>query len=218
MAKRVKSSIRYDDFIARLIPDPAKVEPTMLLSGFVGHGEVEGTVRIFPDPTLGTWYDVSEADIVHSMPIPDSPLGGSHIWVKRDAAIKPGMAAAAPQAAGSSGDKPAPEPTPPSIVCATQIFCPTQMLCPTDIFCGVNQQALAEAAARAGQPRHTGLPCTQGAATFCACTPGHNLMMGAVQAAFQPTPSAVTLCCLQAQTFGDPTPQSRCFVCDPSKR
>jgi hypothetical protein len=52
------------------------------------------------------------------------------------------------------------------------------MLCPTDIFCGVNQQALAEAAARAGQPRHTGLPCTQGAATFCACTPGHNLMMG----------------------------------------
>jgi hypothetical protein len=43
-------------------------------------------------------------------------------------------------------------------------------------------------------------------------------MMGAMQAAFQPTPSAVTLCCLQAQAFGHPTPQSRCFVCDPAKR
>jgi hypothetical protein len=176
MAEQVKSRIRYDDFIAKLVPDPAKVEPTLLLSGFVGRGAAEGTVRIFPEPSLGTWYDVPEADIVHSMPIPDSPLGGSHIWVRRDAPIKPGTAAAAPQAAGSGGDKPAPEPTPPSIICATQLFCPTQMLCPTDIFCG------------------------------------------AMQAAFQPTPSAVTLCCLQAQVFGDPTPQSRCFVCDPAKR
>jgi hypothetical protein len=43
-------------------------------------------------------------------------------------------------------------------------------------------------------------------------------MMGAMQAAFQPTPSAVTLCCLQAQAFGHPTPQTRCFVCDPAMR
>jgi hypothetical protein len=212
MAEQVKSRIRYDDFLAKLVPDPAKVEPTLLLSGFVGRGAAKGSVRIFPEPTLGTWYDVPEADIVHSMPIPDSPLGGSHIWVKLSAPIKPGTAAAAPQAAGSGGDKPAPEPTPPSIICATQLFCPTQMLCPTDIFCGANQQALAVA-----QAVSHGIPCTQGAATFCACTPGRNAMIDAMQAAFQPTPSAVTLCCLQAQAFGHPTPQSRCFVCDPAR-
>jgi hypothetical protein len=141
MAEQLESRIRYDDFIAKLVPNPAKVEPTLLLSGFVGHGDAEGTVRIFPAPSLGTWYDVAEADIVHSMPIPRSPLGGSHIWVKRNAPIKPGTAAAAPQAAATGGDKPAPEPTPPSIICATQIFCPTQMLCPTEIFCGAMQAA-----------------------------------------------------------------------------
>jgi hypothetical protein len=196
MAKKPRSKLRYDTFIANVIPDPATVEPTLLLSGFVGHGEGEATVRIYPDPTLNKWVDVPEADVVHSMPIPDSPLGGSHVWVKRSAEIRPGaITAAAPAAAteAGGGKPPAdPEPTPPSIICATEIFCPTQMLCPTDVFCGVRQQGLA-----AAMPRHTVPLCTQGAPTFCACTPGLDCMMGAVQAAFQPTPSAVTLCCFK---------------------
>jgi hypothetical protein len=212
------SNIRYDDFIAQIVPDPAKVEPTMLLSGFVGRGEGEATVRIYPEPSLSKWYDVPEADIVHSVPIPDSPLGGSHIWVQRSTQIKPGAVAAAASAAGTdtgTGKPPAdPEPTPPSIICATEIFCPTQILCPTDVFCGGRQQGLgapaqtltmlitrcicaAPAAAQAGQLRHTLPLCTQGAPTFCACTPGLDCMMGAAQAAFQPTPSAVTLCCFK---------------------
>jgi hypothetical protein len=229
MTEQAPSRLRYDDFIANVIPDPAKVEPTLLLSGFVGHGAGEATVRIYPDPSLNKWVDVPEADIVHCMPIPDSSLGGSHIWVKRSAEIRPGaIAAAAPVAAADTGTgKPPadPEPTPPSIICATEIFCPTQVLCPTDVFCG-GQQAVADAvtmrltrcicAAPAALPRHTLPLCTQGAPTICACTPGLDCMMGAVQAAFQPTPSAVTLCCLQA--FGHPTPQTRCFVCDPVKR
>jgi hypothetical protein len=36
MAEQTGSKLRYDDFIANVIPDPAKVEPTLLLSGFVG--------------------------------------------------------------------------------------------------------------------------------------------------------------------------------------
>jgi hypothetical protein len=192
MAEQTGSKLRYDDFIANVIPDPAKVEPTLLLSGFVGRGGADGSVRIYPEPSLNKWLDVPEADIVHSMPIPDSPLGGSHVWVKRSAEIRPGAAAA--PAAGidtDTGKPPAdPEPTPPSIICATEIFCPTQVLCPTDVFCGARQQGPA-------LPRHTMPLCTQGAPTFCACTPGLDCMMGAVQAAFQPTPSAVTLCCFK---------------------
>jgi hypothetical protein len=185
--KKSRSKLRYDDFIVNVIPDPAKVEPTLLLSGFVGRGEGEATVRIYPEPSLNKWVDVPEADIVHSMPIPDSPLGGSHVWVKRSAGIRP--AATEP----GTGKPPAdPEPTPPSIICATEIFCPTQVLCPTDVFCGARQQDLA-----AAMPRHTMPLCTQGAPTFCACTPGLDCVMGAVQAAFQPTPSAVTLCCFK---------------------
>ena len=56
----------------------------------------------------------------------------------------------------------------------------------------------APAAVQVGQARHTLPLCTQGAPTFCACTPGLDCMMGAAQAAFQPTQSAVTLCCFKA--------------------
>ena len=68
MADNDKSKIRYDDFISNVQPDPAKPESTIMLSGFVGHGP-EGHARIYPDPTLGTWYDVPEGDILHSQPI-----------------------------------------------------------------------------------------------------------------------------------------------------
>jgi hypothetical protein len=88
------SNIRYDDFVSNVQPDPAKPEPTIMLSGFVGHGPA-GHARVYPDPTLGTWYDVPEADVVYSMPIADSKLGGSYIWVRASSEIKPGSAAPA---------------------------------------------------------------------------------------------------------------------------
>jgi hypothetical protein len=94
MAERKQTKLRYDDFIANVQPDPAKPAATTMLSGFVGRGP-EGHARIYPDPSLSSWYDVPEDGIVHSMPIADSKLGGSHIWVNADAQIKPGSAAAA---------------------------------------------------------------------------------------------------------------------------
>jgi hypothetical protein len=195
MAEPARSKIRYDDFIANINPDPAKPEPTLLLSGFVGHGDGEGTVRIFPEPSLGTWYDVPEADIVHTLPIPDSPLGGSHVWVKTSAQIQPGSAAAPAPAAAPAGQ------LQHTLPLCTQGF-PTFCGCTPGIDCmapppgGLQSQAPV---------------CTQGLATFCGCTPGFDCMAPAAQ----PTPSAVTLCCMQAQAgFGQPTPQTRCFVCD----
>src|SRR3982074_2053799 len=106
MADNDHSKIRYDDFISNVQPDPAKPESTIMLSGFVGRG-ADGHARIYPDPTLGTWYDVPEGDIIHSAPIADSKLGGSYVWVRAAADIKPGSAAPAateavqPQAAAA---------------------------------------------------------------------------------------------------------------------
>jgi hypothetical protein len=94
MADNDQSKIRYDDFIGSVQPDPAKPESTIMLSGFVGHGP-EGHARVYPDPTLGTWYDIPEGDILHSMPIADSKLGGSYVWVRASSEIKPGSAAPA---------------------------------------------------------------------------------------------------------------------------
>ena len=111
MADNDHSKIRYDDFISNVQPDPAKPESTIMLSGFVGRGP-EGHARVYPDPTLGTWYDIPEGDILHSMPIADSKLGGSYIWVRASSEIKPGSAAPqateAPQQAAAVGMFPTP--------------------------------------------------------------------------------------------------------------
>jgi hypothetical protein len=87
-------NIRYDDFIANVHADPAKPEAAIMLAGFVGHG-AEGKVRIYPDASLANWYDVAEDDVVHAMPVPDAKLGGSYVWVRASAQIKPGAAAGA---------------------------------------------------------------------------------------------------------------------------
>ena len=87
-------TIRYDDFIANVHADPAKPEASIMLAGFIGHG-AEGKVRIYPDASLANWYDVAEDDVVHAMPVPDAKLGGSYVWVRASAQIKPGAAAGA---------------------------------------------------------------------------------------------------------------------------
>jgi hypothetical protein len=110
MADNDQSKIRYDDFIGNIQPDPAKPEQTIMLSGFVGRGP-EGHVRIYPDPTLGTWYDVPEADVIHSLPIADSKLGGSYLWLRASADIKPGSAAPEP-APVAQAQAAAAQPTP----------------------------------------------------------------------------------------------------------
>jgi len=99
-----RSGLRYDDFIANVHTDPAKPEATIMLAGFIGHG-AEGEVRIYPEASLSHWYDVAQDDVVHAMPVPEAKLGGSYVWVRANAPIKPGAAAAgtgaaaAPQAA-----------------------------------------------------------------------------------------------------------------------
>jgi hypothetical protein len=93
-ANAKRSSIRYDDFIANVHADPAKPEAAVMLAGFIGHG-AEGKVRIYPDASLANWYDVAQDDVVHAMPVPDAKLGGSYVWVRASAQIKPGAAAGA---------------------------------------------------------------------------------------------------------------------------
>jgi len=99
-------NIRYDDFIANVHDDPAKPEAAIMLAGFIGHG-AEGKVRIYPDASLANWYDVAEDDVVHAMPVPDAKLGGSYVWVRASAQIKPGAAAAAPGTGAVAAAQPA---------------------------------------------------------------------------------------------------------------
>ena len=207
MAENEPSKIRYDDFVATIHPDPAKAEATIMLSGFIGHG-AEGQVRIYPDASLGTWYDVPELDVVHSIPIPDAKLGGSHVWVRATAEIKPGAAGAGDTATG--GGAAAPDMS-RSIICSP--------------FCTVPPNGCAGAGAphpEALQPTPTAhvtiaTACTQGCTHLVNCyhptlaCPQHTQGIACTQvacggpgagpqfmAAAQPTPTAhvtaATLC------------------------
>jgi hypothetical protein len=184
MADNDTSKLRYDDFIGSVQPDPAKPEATIMLSGFVGHGP-EGHARIYPDPTLGTWYDIPEGDVVHSLPIPDSKLGGSYVWVRASSEIKPGSAE--PAATGAEAEAVQPQhaaavmnPTPnthchvcdpPMAAAAMQPTPATHcFICPPHTQIGCQPQAAAHGAA--GVLPQTQFLCTQGLATFCGCTPG----------------------------------------------
>ena len=231
MAKAPASKLRHDDFVAAVHPDPAKPEPTLLLSGFVGRADAAGTARIYPDQTLGTWYDVAEADIVHTRPNPDAPLGGSYVWVKANAPIKPGTAAPAAAARAPYGmaaqagaqpltmylswcvcDAPAANAAPAPLM-QTDVLCSylpcrqTQYLCCTEAkFCTwwncTYQGALAGVAPAAA--------AGMGAGVFNPMLPTADCAAGGARAA-APAPYGGP----QAAAIGHPTPQTHCFVCDP---
>jgi hypothetical protein len=97
--------VRLDDIVARVIPDPTSAQGATLLTGFVGKSDAEGRLRIYPDIGFGWWYDVAEADVLHSVPLSpeSSPLGGSHVWIKAGADVKTGPSAQAQQPAAGAG-------------------------------------------------------------------------------------------------------------------
>jgi len=115
-----RPDIRYDDIVSNVVSDPSKGSQATLIAGYVGRG-AEGRVRIYPDLSFGTYHDVAEEDIVHSVPIPDAPHGGSYVWVKSGAATTAGGAPGA-QAAYP------PYTVYPQITCG--FVCHTQQDCP----------------------------------------------------------------------------------------
>jgi len=139
------ANIRYDDFIANVHADPAKPEASIMLAGFVGHG-AEGQVRIYPDASLANWYDVAEGDVVHAMPVPDAKLGGSYVWVRASAQIKPGAAAAAAGTGAVAAAQPA---MPWTLTCTLQAAAPVGGW-PPSLGCQPSVMACPHAALGAG--------------------------------------------------------------------
>jgi hypothetical protein len=219
MADNDKAKIRYDDFVSNVQPDPAKPESTIMLSGFVGHGP-EGHARVFPDPTLGTWYDVPEGDVVYSMPIADSKLGGSYIWVRASSEIKPGSAAPAATPALEAPQQPhaaaAMMPTP-----ATHCF-----ICPPHAAVAAAQVGGGGGAPTPATqcfvcPLTLDVPCILKAplTRFCPPTPMTECLpicplppppSPLFTPCCPPTPATNCLICDVA-----PTPLTRCFICPP---
>ena len=89
MADGERTKVRLDAFTAKVVPDPKNPGESLLLTGFLGASTESKQTRIYWDPSLSSYVDVDNANIIHSEPLPkeQSPLGGSYIWVKRSAEV-----------------------------------------------------------------------------------------------------------------------------------
>jgi hypothetical protein len=61
----------------------------LLVNGFLGKSSEEDHAKIYWDVSLNSFVDVKDSDIVQteSLSKEASPLGGSYVWVKRDAKV-----------------------------------------------------------------------------------------------------------------------------------
>lgn len=93
---QAKRSRTQDGIVAKLVSDPAAPPKTALLSGFIGASSEKGHTRVYLDPELSAWVDVPDTAILHTEPMAESvsPLGGSYVWIARDAEVVHGPAAA----------------------------------------------------------------------------------------------------------------------------
>ncbi len=87
-----------DDFVARLVPDPKDPPDLMSMSGYLGASSEEGYVRLYLDEELSRYAEIPKESIRHAQELsPErSPLGGSLLWIDRDAELMHGRAGAKP--------------------------------------------------------------------------------------------------------------------------
>lgn len=87
-------NLRLDDFVGRIVQDPNAPPSVTLLSGYLGSSSEEGHVRLYLDEELCRYVEIPEKAIRHTQELPpeQSPLGGSLVWIDRDAEVLHGAA------------------------------------------------------------------------------------------------------------------------------
>jgi hypothetical protein len=80
---------KMDDFVSKIVNDPKNPPNTLLLKGYIGASSEEGYIRLYLDSELSDYVEIPEASILHSQEIPKdkSPIGGSYVWIQRDAKV-----------------------------------------------------------------------------------------------------------------------------------
>ncbi len=80
---------KMDDFVSKIVTDAKNPPHTLLLKGYVGASSEEGHIRLYLDSELSDYVEIPEAAILHSqeMPKDKSSIGGSYIWIQRNAKV-----------------------------------------------------------------------------------------------------------------------------------
>ena len=94
-------NLRLDDFVGRIVQDPNEPPSVTLLSGYLGASSEEGHVRLYFDEELSRYVEIPKEAIRHARELSpaESPLGGSLLWIDRDAEVMHGKAGEKPGAA-----------------------------------------------------------------------------------------------------------------------
>jgi hypothetical protein len=84
-----KANPKQDELVAKLVKDAQAPPDALLLSGYVGASSEEGHTRLYFDPQLSDYVEIPNDAILHTHEIPkdQSPLGGTLVWIKRDAVL-----------------------------------------------------------------------------------------------------------------------------------
>ena len=83
-----------DEWVSRVIADPANPPQAVLLSGYVGDAAEPGRTRIYSDAALGSYVEIDDGDVLHHEPLESGgqPAGGVLVWVHSEAVVTPGIA------------------------------------------------------------------------------------------------------------------------------
>jgi len=84
-----KPTPRLDEFVSKIVTDPKQPPNVLSLFGYLGASSQAAHIRLYFDPQLSDWIDIPEDAILFSQAIhkEQSPLGGSLVWIMRDAEV-----------------------------------------------------------------------------------------------------------------------------------
>jgi len=80
---------KQDGVVEKLVPEPTNVPDVRMLVGLIGKSGRTGFGRLYLTPELNSYVEFREEDVVHSQSLApaENPLGGTAVWVKRDATL-----------------------------------------------------------------------------------------------------------------------------------
>ncbi|HVS21478.1 MAG TPA: hypothetical protein VHD88_06495, partial [Pyrinomonadaceae bacterium] len=78
-----------DNFISKIVKDPASPPKTILLRGYLGDSSEEGHTRLYTDAQLNHYVEIPDDEILYEVELPkdQSPLGESLVWINQDAEV-----------------------------------------------------------------------------------------------------------------------------------
>jgi hypothetical protein len=83
------------DWIGRIVKDPKEPADALALTGYLGPSAKDDHHRLYLDLGLSSYVDIPSPDVLHGQRIQeDSALGEVVVWVRRDARLSYGPAAA----------------------------------------------------------------------------------------------------------------------------